>query len=112
MSIRTKGEGSQRLYDAHADINWQEFEILKLLFICGINPESIDTVTIDEIVAEIELVFAYDTRNFLDAKEAGDFNPFPKTASNNLLVKLQNQLWFCARRLWRARHLARFQASL
>jgi len=94
------------------DIAWHEAELAKIMCICGMDPRTLDTIEIDDILAKIEEVYQFDERKTVDVLGAGEFLAFPTTASNDLVRKTQMFLSFVTRRMWRGRHLARYQATL
>lgn len=128
MSSRTKQAAGERLYSAEAELEWYELELSKVMLIVGLDPLLIDSVEIDTIVEAITSVFAYDTRKYLEAVSpepdysqvlpepkydaAHQFVEFPYLAADKINLKSQNQLLMVARRAWRYRHLAKYQAGL
>lgn len=66
---RTCSSGStDRLYDSAANIADIEKTISKTMMLCGLNPENINTITIDEIIDAIRSTFPIDKS---DSSEAG-----------------------------------------
>lgn len=111
MSHRTVQDANYRLYDAGLDVEANECELAKIMFAVGLDPSNMNSITIDEILEAIDLTFGYDDRSYIHV-DGMDFYSFPQTASNDLLKKTNAMLVIVSRRLWRWRHLAKYQETL
>ena len=93
-------------YDATANLEWVEQEVATVMYIVGLDAATtIDTVTIDEIVAKIEEVFP-----------VGDLQVAEDTLGKDRLYngaqaylrKSNNKMLNIIRRHWRERHVAKW----
>lgn len=111
MSYRTVEGSNYRLYDAGADVEANEQELVKIMFIVGLGNEDINIIALDTILGAIDSTFNYDDRAYLKVDET-NFYSFPQTASNDIIKKTNSHLTTVVRRLWRWRHLAQYQGTL
>lgn len=118
MTHRTSSGQPYRLYDAQDDLLDAELQLASIMFICGLDGSQIDTITIDEIIDEIDNTFRLNTQEFVEGVTGagadsltGDFVAYPKTASRDVISKNAFMLKELARRKWRHRSLAKYQGE-
>jgi len=125
MTIRQSSTPNYSSYDASADLSWQERQLSKICFICGLDGSNPTQYVIDDIISAIDSVFFHGRTSTtmvtrVTEDMAGDYpedttyewKEKPKTGSNDFIFKKNGILALTARRSYRKRRLAEYQGSL
>lgn len=109
MVYRTVTDATYSLYDQAADLEDAELEIATILFILGLNGETVSSYTIDEIIDAISTVFCFSDQTYIEGSNT--YVTYPKTASRDVISKMSYTLKTGVRRAWRRMQLAQGQVE-
>lgn len=121
MSVRSSSTPSYSGYSAQADQEWNEYQLAKVCYICGLDGSTATQYSIDSIIEAINNVFCTSTtssdkisrvENPDGTLATFDFVVRQNAASTDWVLKRNTLTSLVARRASRRHRLATYQGSL
>jgi hypothetical protein len=106
VTITARHEQNSPIYSPAKELEWAEFNLVKIMIILGVDPSLLNSVSIEEMTEALDLAFKpVDKPDTVQSEES----PRRSNAAQSFLNKQRTHLKIIMLRSWRRRNIARWE---